>query len=195
VQCAPEGEAGAQLRKLAAANGRYVKRMDRLLDDLLDVASIEAGKLTMVRGSVAVARLVEETVLAFEPVAAARSITLLAEPASDLADAALDDERILQVLANLVSNALRFTPERGRVRVAVTSSGREAHFTVEDTGGGIPADQLERVFERFRQLSKDRRGLGLGLHISRSIVEAHGGRMWAESEPGAGSTLHVVLPC
>jgi signal transduction histidine kinase len=68
------------------------------------------------------------------------------------------------------------------------------HFTVRDSGAGIPADQLERIFDRYRQLSKDRRGLGLGLHISRQIVEAHGGRMWAESELGVGSVLHFVLP-
>jgi signal transduction histidine kinase len=191
---APEGEAGAAVRKLGVASGRYIARMDRLLNDLLDVASIEAGKMRVVRERVAVAGLVEETVAAFGPVAEARRITLRADVAADLGEAWLDGDRLLQVLANLVSNAIKFTPEHGRVRVGAAASGREVHFTVRDSGVGIPADQLGLVFDRFRQLSRTRLGLGLGLHISKCIVEAHGGRMWAESGAGAGSTLHLVVP-
>jgi len=193
-KAAPEGEAGEQVRKLAGATGRYVARMDRLVNDLLDVASIEAGKLEVVRERVAVAGLVEETVAAFAPVAEARRITLQADVPADLGDASLDGDRLLQVLANLVSNAIKFTPEGGRVRVAAAVSGSEVQFTVQDSGVGIPADQLGRIFDRFRQLSRNRLGLGLGLHISKCLVEAHGGRMWAESVAGQGSTLHVVVP-
>jgi signal transduction histidine kinase len=191
---APEGVAGEQVRKLAVASGRYIARMDRLLNDLLDVASIEAGKMRVLRERVAVAGLVEETVSAFRPVAEARRITLEADVPGDLGEAWLDGDRLLQVLANLVSNAIKFTPERGRVRVGAAASGGEVHFTVQDSGVGIPADQLEPIFDRFRQLSRSRLGLGLGLHISRCLVEAHGGRMWAESVAGAGSTLHVLVP-
>ena len=191
---APQGEAGAQIRKLAGATGRYVARMDRLLNDLLDVGSIEAGRLLLVRERVAVAGLVEETVAAFGPVAEAKRITLQAEVPGDLGDASLDGDRLLQVLANLVSNAIKFTPEGGQVRVAASGSPQEVHFTVQDSGIGIPADQLGRIFERFRQLSGTRRGLGLGLHISKCLVEAHGGGLWAESVDGAGSTLHAVVP-
>jgi signal transduction histidine kinase len=191
---APEGEAGARIRKLAGAAGRYVSRMDRLLNDLLDVASIEAGKLLVVREAVAVAGLVEETVAAFGPVAEAKRITLLADAPDDLGEASLDGDRLLQVLANLVSNAIKFTPEGGQVRVAAAASAQEIHFTVQDSGIGIPADQLGRIFDRFHQLSRTRLGLGLGLHISSCLVEAHGGRLWAESVAGAGSTLHAVVP-
>jgi signal transduction histidine kinase len=190
----PDGEAGALLRKLTAATSRYVVRMSRLLNDLQDIATIEAGRLQLVRGPVQVARLLDETLLAFEPVAAARQVRLHAAPTSVGLQASLDDERTLQVLANLVSNAIKFTQARGQVSLAVTGSAEGIHFTVRDTGVGIPADQLEKVFDRYRQVSKDRRGLGLGLHISRQIVEAHGGRMWAESELGVGSALHFVLP-
>jgi len=191
---APEGEAGAQLRKLAGATGRYVARMDRLLNDLQDVASIEAGKLQVVRERVAVAGLVGETVAAFGPLAEAKRIALRADVPGDLGDASLDGDRLLQVLANLVSNAIKFTAEGGQVRVAAAASDQEVHFTVQDSGIGIPADQLERIFDRFRQLSRTRLGLGLGLHISKCLVEAHGGRLWAESVAGAGSTLHAVVP-
>lgn len=194
VEAAPEGEAGAQVRKLAGATGRYVARMDRLVNDLLDVASIEAGKLQVVRERVAVAGLVEETVASFGPVAEAKRITLQADAPGDLGHASLDGNRLLQVLANLLSNAVKFTPEGGQVRVAAAASGQEVHFTVQDSGVGIPADQLGRIFDRYRQLSRTRRGLGLGLHISKCLVEAHGGRLWAESVAGAGSTFHVVVP-
>jgi signal transduction histidine kinase len=194
VQAAPDGEAGAPLRKAAGATGRYVVRMNRLVNDLQDIASIEAGKLSVVLRSAPVAKLVQDTVQAFEPVAAAKRIALLADTPADLPHARLDDERMLQVLANLVSNAIKFTPEGGTVRVSANASGKGVLFTVADTGPGVPADQLERVFDRFRQVRKDRRGLGLGLHISKSIVEAHGGRLWAESVPGAGATFRCTLP-
>jgi len=194
ARAAPAGEPGAQLRKLAGSIGRHVARMDRLVNDLLDVSSIEAGKLHVSRQRVAVAGLVEETVAAFAPLAEAKRITLRAEAEGDLGDASLDGDRLLQVLANLVSNALKFTPAGGEVWVAVTASGPELHFRVQDTGVGIPADQLERIFDRFRQLSRTRLGLGLGLHISKCLVEAHGGRLWAESVLGAGSTLHALVP-
>ncbi|MBI5067636.1 MAG: hypothetical protein HZB56_05300 [Deltaproteobacteria bacterium] len=193
-KAAPEGPAGAQVRKLASVAGRYAARMERVLNDLLDVASIEAGKLRVVREPVAVARLVEETAAAFRPVAEARRITLQADVPGDLGEASLDAGRILQVLANLVSNAIKFTPEGGQVRIAAAASGAEIHFTVRDDGVGIPADQLGRIFDRFRQLKGTRLGLGIGLHISRSLVEAHGGRLWAESVAGKGSTLHAEVP-
>lgn len=191
---APEGEPGAQIRKLAGATGRYVARMTRLVNDLQDVTTIDAGKLRVVREQVAVAGLAEETAAAFGPVAQAKRITLLADAPRGLGEASLDGGRILQVLANLVSNAIKFTPEGGQVRVAVAASDQEVHFTVQDSGVGIPADQLERIFDRFHQLSQTRVGLGLGLHISKRLVEAHGGRLWAESAAGGGSTLHAVLP-
>ncbi len=191
---APEGEAGAQVRKIAGVTGRYVARMDRLLNDLLDVASIEAGKLRLVRERVAVAGLVKETVASFGPVAEAKRITLQADVQGDLGEATIDGDRLLQVLANLVSNAIKFTPEGGQVRVAAAASGREIHFTVRDSGVGIPSDKLGKIFDRYRQLSRTRLGLGLGLHISKCLVEAHGGRIWAESVDGAGSTFHAVLP-
>jgi signal transduction histidine kinase len=106
----------------------------------------------------------------------------------------MDGGRVLQVLANLVSNAIKFTPAAGRVSIRVRAEQNEILFSVSDTGIGIPSAELRRVFERFRQISKDRRGLGLGLHISKSIIEAHGGRVWVESEVGTGSAFHFALP-
>jgi signal transduction histidine kinase len=168
--------------------------MNRLVNDLLDVASIEAGKLALVPTQIEVAHILRDTLEAFDPIATAKRITLDADTKTLPLHARIDADRILQVLANLVSNAIKFTAPEGRVRIAARGGKSEIHFTVTDTGIGIPQEQLQEVFERFHQVSKDRRGLGLGLYISKCIVEVHGGRMWAESTLGAGSTFHVVLP-
>ena len=99
------------------------------------------------------------------------------------------------MLTNLVGNALKFTGKSGQISIRVESRGHEVCFAVADTGEGIPADQLDKVFERHFQSHKhDRRGLGLGLYIAKSIVEAHGGKIWAESTQGQGSTFYFTLP-
>jgi signal transduction histidine kinase len=194
IQHAPEGAGGDKMRRHSATIQRLVARMNRLVNDLLDVTSIEAGKLAVLLAPVEVATILRDTLDAFAPLAAAKRITLDADAGALPLHAPLDGGRILQVLANLVSNAIKFTPEEGRVSIRVRIEENELHFAVTDTGIGIPEDALQRVFERFRQVDQDRRGLGLGLHISKGIVEAHGGRMWAESKPAAGSTFHFTLP-
>ena len=194
LRCAPEGVGGQNIRKYASANRRLVTQMNRLVNDLLDVACIHAGKLAVVPEQVESAKLLRETVEAFGPVAAAKGVTLDTELPELPLHANLDEGRILQVLANLVSNAIAFTPTNGKVSIRLRPSANEIHFSISDTGIGISEDELPGVFERFRQVRKDRRGLGIGLHIAKGIVEAHGGRMWAESELAAGSTFHFALP-
>lgn len=191
---APEGESGEKLRKYAGMSRRLIAQLNRLISDLLDVASIEVGQFAVIPEDVDLAEILRDTFEAFEPLAAARKVTLDAEPPRRSLRVRLDTGRILQVLANLISNALKFTSEGGKVSIRARPEGDDIHFVVSDTGAGIPADELERIFERFRQVGKDHRGVGLGLFISKGIVEAHGGRMWAESEAGSGSTFHFVLP-
>jgi signal transduction histidine kinase len=194
LSCAPEGMAGETIRKCASANWRLVAQMNRLVNDLIDVAAIHAGQLAVVPDQVEVAKLLRETVEAFGQAAAAKGVTLDTELPEVPLHANLDEGRILQVLANLVSNAIKFTPANGKVSIRLRPSANEIHFSISDTGIGISKDELPGVFERFRQVRKDRRGLGIGLHIAKGIVEAHGGRMWAESELAAGSTFHFALP-
>lgn len=190
----PAGESGAKAREHAATSAKLVVRMARMIEDLLDITSIEAGRLSVVRAAGDANDLVREIVAAFGSIAAAKGVTLEARLAAPPLVVELDHARILQVLANLVSNAVRFTPARGTIVVAVAAIEGEARFSVSDSGAGIPTEQLEAVFARFRQLSRDRRGLGLGLHISKCIVETHGGRIWAQSEIGAGSTFSFTIP-
>lgn len=169
--------------------------MNRLVGDLVDVASIEAGVLAVRREVADPALVAAEAVDHFHAQASARGVSLSAEIATPLPVVSFDPARILQVLVNLVSNAIKFTPPDGKVIVRVDVAGGELRFAVADTGQGIPADKLEAVFERFLQvLDKDARGVGLGLFISKCIVQGHGGRIWAESAPGRGSTFCFTLP-
>ena len=169
-------------------------RMNRLIGDLVDVASIHAGVLTVACEPADPAAVVTEAVETFQAQAASAGISLEAEIPAPIEGLAFDTPRILQVLSNLVGNAMKFTPRNGRVVVRVNRVGDDVRFAVSDTGIGIPADKLEAVFLRFLQIASDRRGVGLGLYISRAIVLGHGGRIWAESTVGAGSTFSFTLP-
>jgi signal transduction histidine kinase len=171
-------------------------RMNRLIGDLVDVASIEAGALAVTLQLGDPRQVVTEAVDTFQAQACASGVSLVAEIAPAAAvNAELDHARILQVLANLVGNAVKFTPPGGSVVVRFEQSPQASHFSVRDTGQGISADGLESVFERFRQGEKrDGRGVGLGLYISKCIVQGHGGHIWAESRLGEGSTFSFTLP-
>lgn len=174
---------------------RFVGRMNRLIGDLLDISRLEAGKLEVILAVDDPAKLVQEAVDTARPLAEAKGLTLTCEAPGVSVRAWYDRERILQVLANLIGNALKFTSRGGRVDVSVREDGDEVCFLVADTGCGIPTEKLEEIFERFSQGSeRDRSGLGLGLYISKRIVDAHAGRLWVESQPGEGSRFHFALP-
>jgi signal transduction histidine kinase len=170
-------------------------RMNRLIGDLVDVASIEAGVLAVTREVGDPTTVVTEAVDTFQGQAAATGVSLAAEIVPPSSLAAFDSARILQVLTNLLSNAIKFTPAHGRIVVHVERFGDEIRFAVSDTGVGIATDKLEAVFVRFLQVTEnDRRGVGLGLYISKAIVQGHGGRIWADSKIGEGSTFCFTLP-
>ena len=171
-------------------------RMDRLIGDLIDVASIDAGMLAVSPEAADPAQVAAEAVEAFHLQAAASGISIETDIVPPASQAVFDTARILQVLTNLLSNALKFTPRGGHVVVRVERIAEDIAFAVTDTGIGIPADSLEAVFVRFRQVTKnDRRGMGLGLYISKSIVQGHGGRIWAELPAGKpGTTVCFTLP-
>jgi signal transduction histidine kinase len=170
-------------------------RMRRLVGDLVDVASIEAGMLAVTRAVSDPADVVAEAVETFQAEASRRGISLTAEIVPGVPSAAFDAARILQVLCNLLSNALKFTSAQGSVVIRLEHVGENVVCCVTDTGEGVPDDKLEAVFDRFVQLTKnDRRGVGLGLFISKCIVQGHGGRIWAENRTGLGSTFCFTLP-
>jgi signal transduction histidine kinase len=173
----------------------YASRMKRLVGDLTDVTSLANGKLAVTIAPQEAHALTTEALASFRAVAAAKQISLGSYVPEGLLPVNCDRGRILQVLTNLMGNAVKFTPENGQVSAHAARDGGDVRFSVKDNGPGIEAHLLEAVFERFWQAGKDdRRGLGLGLYIAKSIVDAHGGRIWVESRFGAGSTFHFTIP-
>jgi signal transduction histidine kinase len=193
---APQGEDGDRILVETKRIERYAARMNRLIGDLVDVASIEAGKLAVTLETRDLATLISEAVDTFRATASAKGVSLRTQLDAAPLLAAFDHHRILQVLANLLSNSLKFTPRGGQVTIVGERAAGEVCLSVRDTGSGIPEDALERIFERFAQVGEnDRRGLGLGLYLSRCIVEAHGGRIWAERQAQeGGSKVSFKLP-
>jgi signal transduction histidine kinase len=192
---APNDDIGQKVFRTATNIQRITLRMSRLIGDLLDVASIEAGRFTIVVEEHDVSRLMYEVVESFQAIAAAKDISLIAKTVGGSILARFDPQRILQVLANLLTNAMKFTAPGGRITVCAERKDDHVCLSVEDTGAGIAADRIDTIFDRFSQGARtDRRGLGLGLFIARRIVEAHHGRIWVTSTPGHGSTFHFTLP-
>jgi PAS domain S-box-containing protein len=174
---------------------RAAQRMDRLIQDLLDVTRMEAGKLTVEPARLSAGELIAEAVSMQRPLASSSSLELRADVDCDNAEVWGDRHRLLQVFENLIGNAIKFTQAGGRITVGATSRDDEVVFRVVDTGCGIPPENLAHVFNRFWQASPaGRHGAGLGLPITKGIVEAHGGSIWVESTAGSGSTFLFTIP-
>jgi signal transduction histidine kinase len=170
-------------------------RMKRLLMDLLDVVRMDAGIFYISKRSQDVNAFMSEVVQQYAPLFEARGLALHVEEPGEPFVVAFDHDRIVQVLSNLLGNALKFTPRGGWVRVGVKKHGGGVEFTVRDSGPGIAQKHLSHVFERFWQRDcESRRGLGLGLNICEKIVAQHGGRIWVESTVGQGAIFQFSLP-
>jgi PAS domain S-box-containing protein len=174
------------------------EQMDALIEDLLDMTRLEAGRLVVEPTHMEVAPLVARSMEALRPLAEAGGVTLRTELPPTLPVAHADPDRVRQLLSNVLGNAIKFTPADGVVTITVRAFHGELEFAVTDTGEGISAAQLPHVFDRFYQATHGgraaRHGAGLGLPIARGIVEAHGGRIWIESAPGTGTTVRFTLP-
>jgi signal transduction histidine kinase len=192
------GELDTPVLKASDRIETAARRMKRLIQDLLDVSRVEAGKLALERAVVQTRELVAEAVEAQSALAAASSIELRLEAAADLPDVLADRDRLRQVFENLIGNALKFTPPGGRVTVGGVLRAGGVLFYVRDTGPGIATEDQPQLFDRFWQARRSRAdwrgGAGLGLQIVKGIVEAHGGCVWVESAAGEGATFYFTLP-
>ena len=178
---------------------READRLSRLVDDLQELSRVEAKAYSLDIRFVAVSNLVQTTVKRLSPQAIAKRITLHTNLPADLLTLQADEDRITQVLVNLVANAIQYTPEGGDVTISAVHQANEIHISVKDSGVGIPPEHLANLFTRFYRVDKSRSrnaggGSGIGLTIAKHLVEAHGGRIWAESNgEGQGSTFTFSL--
>ncbi|HEY3134109.1 MAG TPA: PAS domain-containing sensor histidine kinase [Gemmatimonadaceae bacterium] len=170
-------------------------QMDALIRDLLDVNRLDAGKLAIAPVAVDPSTLLTESLQTLRPLVEEKGIALDVKIEDDLPKVMADRERIQQTISNLVGNAIKFSSGGGRIVVRARKDSDAVVISVLDTGRGIAADQLPRVFDRYWQSSRtDRQGAGLGLAIAKGIVETHGGRIWIESKPGEGTNASFTLP-
>jgi signal transduction histidine kinase/CheY-like chemotaxis protein len=173
------------------------ERLTKLIDDVLDLAKIEAGKFTWNMASVSLGEVIERATAATSSLLEAKKLNLVRDIGSDLPDVTGDQDRLIQVVINLISNAVKFT-DSGSITCSVHQRDSELVVSVKDSGIGIAVADQPKVFEKFKQvgdtLTDKPKGTGLGLPICKEIVEYHGGRIWVESEPGQGSTFSFTLP-
>ena len=178
---------------------READRLSRLVDDLQELSRVEAKAYSLDVHSVTVSSLVQTTIKRLSPQARDKRIALRSNLPADLPLLLVDEDRITQVLVNLVANAIQYTPEGGDVTISAGRQADEIHISVTDTGIGIPAEHIDNLFTRFYRVDKSRSrnaggGSGIGLTIARHLIEAHGGRIWAESNgDGQGSTFTFSL--
>ena len=171
-------------------------QMDRLIQDLLDVTRVETGRLRVDAQPVTTVALLEGALRTLKPLVEEAGLELRVDLPSATPRVQADPERIGQVLSNLIGNAIKFTPRGGTISIAAAEANGALQVSVADSGAGIPLEQLTNLFDRYQHppTSIRSRGAGLGLPIARGIVEAHGGRLWAESTVGRGSVFHFTLP-
>jgi len=175
-----------------------IMALNSLIDDLFELAQLEAGGLRIELASHSLRDLVSDTLEVFQPLAAQRQVVLVGEVAEDLDPVRLNAAKINRVLANLLGNALRYTPDGGQIRLTAVRTPEGVVVTVQDSGSGFSETDLPRIFEQFYRGEQARTraagGAGLGLAIARAIVVAHNGRIWAENAPGGGALVGFVLP-
>jgi signal transduction histidine kinase/DNA-binding response OmpR family regulator len=174
---------------------RSVRRMNELIQDLLDLRRIESGRLAVDPRPESLPGIVRDALEILRPLASARHIALESDIPPDLPAVLADPARVQQLISNLIGNAIKFTPEAGRISVSAELDGREVRVAISDTGPGIATENLPHIFGHYWQAKRgDKRGLGLGLAIAKGIVEAHHGRIWVQSKEGEGSTFYFTLP-
>jgi signal transduction histidine kinase len=188
------GPLSADQAEPIAACQKEVNRLTRLVSDLLDVAQMEAGKLRLRQEDVLLQDTLQSVAKFFDPLIKERNLQLELELPATPAHVVGDRDRLRQVFINLLSNAIKYT-DRGRIRLRLTPADGAIQVVVEDTGRGIAANDLERIFDKFERIgAQNEPGSGLGLPIARDIITLHQGRLWAESQPGQGSRFIVQLP-
>ncbi len=192
------GELTPEQKNMVAMMERNTHNLIELVNDLLDASKLESGTMRLDLSSTDLCLLIDELREAMDPLAKEKDINLEEEIPCDLPPLQADRAKLRRVLTNLVSNAIKFTPKGGRVRIRAEAEGDHIRISVIDTGVGIPPEDLARLFDKYEQArsraTRSEKGTGLGLYITRQLVELHGGRIEVQSEVGRGSTFSFTIP-
>ncbi len=177
---------------------RNSNQLDTLIQDILDISRLESGTMKFIPERTNVKNMVEQTIETMQTIADTKNIKISINLEENTPDLIIDQERVKQVIVNLLNNAIKFSYDESIITISIRKTGNYVVFEIQDFGRGIPKDKQDKIFEIFYQtdLERDRKfgGVGLGLAISRGIILAHGGNIWVESEPGKGSTFRLTLP-
>ncbi len=194
------GELNEKQKKFLNIMKDSSKRLNSFINDLLDIAKIERGKMELVKEPLNITTILRETIQLFTVQADEKNIIIVTKIQENIPVISADQNKIRQILNNLLSNAIKFTPEKGTITVEVKNNGEYVQVSVGDTGMGVPPDDLEKIFNKFEQVKGVRnriagsKGTGLGLAIVKAIVQLHKGDIWVESIMGKGSTFYFTLP-
>lgn len=191
------GDINEKQAKILVAAKNNIDRLARIINELLDISKIEAGKAELKKGQVDMTGLIREIVSSFGPEVKKKGLSLKLNLPKKGIDIYADRDKIIQVFTNLISNSLRFT-EKGYIKISAVERKKEVECTVADTGRGIPEEDLPRAFGKFQQFGRmagpGEKGTGLGLSIAKGIIEMHRGKIWVESGPGKGTKFNFILP-
>jgi two-component system sensor histidine kinase GlrK len=191
------GPISAKQQKLLMILSEESQRLISLVNSLLDLSKMEAGMMDYRFEEASLGALIAKAETEMLPLVESKKVKLESKVGSELCLVKVDQERILQVLRNLLGNAIKFTSEGGSVKVVARAVDGKVEVQIQDTGPGIPSENLSRIFEKYQQAlpgNHSLKGTGLGLAIAKHIITAHGGHIWAQSKPGSGSTFIFVLP-
>ncbi len=188
------GPIAEPVRELLEIGQTAVDRLIRLINDILDISKIEAGKIELNLQPQDSSDLVSRAVNSLRSYAENASVRLVVKPVGDVSPVLADRDRMEQVLTNLLSNAIKYAPAQSAVEITLCDADSRVRFSIHDKGPGIPADKIQRVFDKFLQLEGAKKGTGLGLAISQALVKEHGGEIWVKSAPGEGATFEFEIP-
>ena len=184
----------AKQKHILEIGDKTIDRLNRLVTNLLDLSKIETGKMELNWDQVEILLLVDEILIPYDTELSKKNMTLKTKVPSDIGSLVADRDKLSQVIINLLNNAIKYAPDGGTIVLNVVGSKNEVRFEISDNGSGIPADECEKIFDKFERVTAEKQeGTGLGLAIARDIVTLHKGKIWVESEMGKGSTFIFTL--
>ncbi len=188
------GRINEEQREFLSLAKEDIERLSRLIKDVSDLARMEEGELACQPNELDIGKMIDDCIRGMKALAEKKGLALEGRVPENLPRAYADKDRLKQVLTNLIDNAIKFSPQDGKISLEVVNSEENLQISVADQGKGIPEEERKKIFDKFYQVKRKGEGIGLGLSIVKGVVEAQGGRIWVESQPGKGSKFIFTLP-